>query len=54
MRRDLAIEYTKAADGVSIAWTSVGQGPPLVLASNLFGEINLYSSRGVTLSLIHI
>ena len=44
---DLRIEYTKTDDGVSIAWTSIGQGPPLVLASSHNGDINMYSS-GVT------
>lgn len=47
MTQALRIEYTKTEDGVSIAWTSLGEGPILVLTSNVFGDINLYSHQGV-------
>jgi class 3 adenylate cyclase/pimeloyl-ACP methyl ester carboxylesterase len=44
MPEALRIEYTRTEDGVSIAWTSIGQGPPLVVASSHNGDINMYSS----------
>src|SRR5215208_3575395 len=47
------IQYVKTDDGVSIAYISVGAGPPLVFASNIFGDAHLYRAswppvRGVT------
>ena len=43
----LRIEYAKTEDGVSIAWTSLGQGPPVVLASNIFGDVNQFPHASV-------
>jgi len=31
------IQYVQSADGVQIAYTTVGQGPPLVFAANARG-----------------
>ncbi len=48
------IQYAKTIDGVSIAFLTVGNGPPIVFASNIFGDAHLYSHlprhhvRGVT------
>ncbi len=36
------IEYVKTEDGVSIACTALGEGPTIVLASNTFGDLNMY------------
>lgn len=44
----------KTADGVSIAFLTVGDGPPIVFASNIFGDAHCYRHlsghhvRGVT------
>lgn len=37
-----AMQYTKTTDGVSIAFFSIGEGPPVVFASNIFGDAHLY------------
>ncbi len=48
------IQYAKTTDGVSIAFLTVGVGPPIVFASNIFGDVHLYRQlprhhvRGVT------
>jgi pimeloyl-ACP methyl ester carboxylesterase len=36
------IQYAKTTDGVSIAFLTVGSGPPIVFASNIFGDSHLY------------
>jgi len=36
------IQYATTSDGVRIAFTSLGCGPPLVFASNIFGQLNSY------------
>src|SRR3990172_3938579 len=40
------IEYAKTEDGVSIAYTVLGQGPAVVLTSVAFGDVNTYASGG--------
>jgi len=41
------IQYVASADGVQIAYTTIGQGPPVVLAANAWGDIAANtSSRG--------
>ena len=35
------IQYTKTNDGVSIAYTSVGEGDPVVIAANIWGDMEL-------------
>lgn len=48
------IEYAKTSDGVNIAFFSAGHGPPIVFASNIFGDAHMYRHlarhhvRGVT------
>jgi pimeloyl-ACP methyl ester carboxylesterase/DNA-binding CsgD family transcriptional regulator len=48
------IQYAKTIDGASIAFLTVGNGPPIVFASNIFGDAHLYRHlpkhhvRGVT------
>ena len=48
------IQYAKTIDGVSIAFLTVGDGRPIVFASNIFGDAYLYRQlprhhvRGVT------
>jgi len=36
------LRYATTSDGVRIAYVSLGEGPPLVWASNIFGEANGY------------
>jgi pimeloyl-ACP methyl ester carboxylesterase/DNA-binding CsgD family transcriptional regulator len=36
------IQYATTSDGVRIAFTSLGSGPPLVFASNIFGQLSAY------------
>jgi pimeloyl-ACP methyl ester carboxylesterase/DNA-binding CsgD family transcriptional regulator len=36
------MQYATASDGVRIAYVSLCDGPPLVFASNIFGELNGY------------
>jgi pimeloyl-ACP methyl ester carboxylesterase len=36
------IQYATASDGVRIAYVSVGEGAPLVFASNIFGDATRY------------
>jgi pimeloyl-ACP methyl ester carboxylesterase/DNA-binding CsgD family transcriptional regulator len=36
------VRYVRARDGVSIAFMRVGDGPPVVFASNIFGDAHLY------------
>ena len=36
------MQYVTTSDGVRIAYVSLGDGPPLVWASNIFGEANGY------------
>jgi len=48
-----SIQYATASDGVRIAYVSVGEGAPLVFASNIFGDATRYLKenahvRGVT------
>jgi class 3 adenylate cyclase len=38
------IQYAKTSDGVSIAYGVFGNGPPVVIASNIWGDLNLISS----------
>lgn len=38
------IQYTKTTDGVRIAFLTVGSGPPVVFASNIFGDAHFYHS----------
>jgi class 3 adenylate cyclase/pimeloyl-ACP methyl ester carboxylesterase len=38
------IQYVTSADGVSIAHTSMGDGFPVVLTANAWGDINIHSS----------
>jgi class 3 adenylate cyclase/pimeloyl-ACP methyl ester carboxylesterase len=40
------IEYTRTEDGVSIAYTVLGQGPPVVMSGAGFGEIDIYVRGG--------
>ena len=37
------MQYVTTSDGVRIAYLTLGDGPPLVFASNLFGDANCYS-----------
>ena len=41
----LPMQYATTSDGVRIAYVSLGDGPPLVFASNIFGELNRLSHR---------
>ena len=36
------MQYATASDGVRVAYISVGDGSPVVFASNIFGEVNGY------------
>jgi hypothetical protein len=36
------LQYVTTSDGVRIAYISIGEGPPLVWASNIYGEANGY------------
>jgi len=35
------IQYTKTADGVNVAYATLGDGPPIVFASNIFGGLHM-------------
>jgi pimeloyl-ACP methyl ester carboxylesterase len=37
------IEYAKTSDGVGIAYFSLGDGPPIVFASDIFGDVHHYN-----------
>jgi pimeloyl-ACP methyl ester carboxylesterase len=39
---DVPLHYARTSDGVSIAYIAVGDGPPLVFASNIFGDAFFY------------
>jgi class 3 adenylate cyclase len=43
------IQYAKTSDGVSIAYTVFGDGPPIVFVGTGFGDVHVYSS-GVLLT----
>ena len=36
------MQYATTSDGVRIALMSLGSGPPVVFASNIFGDLNAY------------
>lgn len=36
------IHYATTRDGVHVVYMSLGDGPPLVFASNIFGELSAY------------
>jgi len=38
----LPMQYATTSDGVRIAYITLGDGPPLVFASNIFGDLNSY------------
>ena len=38
------MQYATTSDGVRIAFMSLGSGPPVVFASNIFGDVNAYRS----------
>jgi pimeloyl-ACP methyl ester carboxylesterase/DNA-binding CsgD family transcriptional regulator len=38
------VQYATTSDGVRIAYLSLGDGPPLVFASNIWGQANAYCS----------
>ncbi|HET9268580.1 MAG TPA: alpha/beta fold hydrolase [Vicinamibacterales bacterium] len=40
------MHYATTSDGVRIAYVSVGDGPPLVFASNIFGDLARYRGGG--------
>ncbi len=40
------IQYAKTADGVSIAYATLGKGPPVVYSAVLWGDITLYQTAG--------
>ena len=47
------VQYAKTTDGVNVAYISLGDGSPIVFASNIFGDAFLYRRawphvRGVT------
>ena len=42
------MQYARTSDGVRIAYISVGDGPPLVFASNIFGEATGYCTDFLT------
>lgn len=52
------IQYAKTTDGVNVAYFSIGEGPPIVFASNIFGDAHFYRHlawqhvRGVTDGLV--
>lgn len=37
-----AIEYVQTSDGVRIAYLSIGEGPAIVFASNIFGDAHFH------------
>lgn len=38
------IQYVASADGTQIAYTTIGEGAPVVIAANAWGDIALYTS----------
>ena len=38
----LPMQYATTSDGVRIAYMSLGEGPPVVFASNIFGDLSSY------------
>src|SRR6188768_3165570 len=42
MRTSPPLRYATTTDGVRIAYMSLGDGPPVVFASNIFGDLNGY------------
>ena len=52
------LHYVKTADNLHISYFTIGEGPPLVFASNIFGDAHSYSQlarhhvRGVTDGLV--
>jgi pimeloyl-ACP methyl ester carboxylesterase len=42
MAASLPMQYATTSDGVRIAYISLGDGPPLVFASNIFGDLTGY------------
>jgi len=36
------VQYAKTSDGVNIAYLMLGDGPPVIFASNIYGDANLY------------
>ena len=53
------LHYATTTDGVRIAYVSVGDGSPLVFASNIFGDASRYCGghphvREVTDRLVHL
>ena len=38
------IQYARTAEGASIAYLKVGQGAPIIFASNVWGDAHLYSA----------
>src|SRR5262245_7234784 len=36
------MQYATTSDGVRIAYMSLGDGPPVVFASNIFGDLSAY------------
>ena len=38
------IQYCTTSDGVSIAYATLGEGPPIVFSSRVFGDINLHTN----------
>ncbi len=41
------IQYATTSDGVSIAYTVLGAGPPIVVVGTAFGDVHIYSSGSV-------
>jgi hypothetical protein len=39
------IQYVTSGDGVRIAYTTIGEGDPLVFAANVWGDIELAFTR---------
>ena len=42
------IQYAKTSDGVDIAFATAGDGPPLVFASNIWGDVHWYTHNEAT------
>src|SRR3990170_2607764 len=42
------IQYAKTSDGVDIAFATAGDGPPLVFASNVWGDVHWYTHNEAT------
>src|SRR6266542_6307313 len=41
------IQYATTSDGVSIAYTVLGAGPPIVVVGTAFGDVHIYFSGSV-------